>query len=78
VIVNYSTNINKTNNQLSPEIIEQLTVTYEFGNIGPVLGTGTKWLGVKAFMGSPPSPPDYLFSNGNTNVYKRVLSSVAK
>jgi hypothetical protein len=39
VMVNNSTNINKTNNNLSPQTNEyEKTMTYDIGNPGPVLG----------------------------------------
>ena len=44
MMVNNSTNINKTNNHLSPSLNEHKkgTTTYDVGNPGPWFGTGIR------------------------------------
>jgi len=44
-MVNNSTNVNKTNNKLSPQTIEQTkkTTTFGIGNPGPGLGQTQKY-----------------------------------
>ena len=45
MLISNSTNINKTNNHLSPQIINpKKTTTYEVGNPGPFLGQTQKYL----------------------------------
>ena len=64
LMVNNSTNINKTNNYLSPQLIEYKKITTdEVGNLGPCLGQVKKCGGVKSLIGLvtyiyniPPSP----------------------
>ena len=64
LMVNNSTNINKTNNHLSPQLIEYKKITTdEVGNLGPCLGQVKKCGGVKSLIGLvtyiyniPPSP----------------------
>jgi len=52
---NKSTNINKTNNHLSPQIIEQLkTTTYDVGNAGRGLGQARNLAGLNRSKGSQP------------------------
>jgi hypothetical protein len=47
-MVNNSSNINKTNNHLSPQIINpKKTTTYEVGNPGPFLGQTQKYLDLR-------------------------------
>jgi len=48
VIVNSFTDINKTNNNLSPEIIEHKKTTLDIGNAGPGW-----WLAQKYSRGKP-------------------------
>ena len=48
---NNSTNINKTNNDISPKIIEHRRPTYEVGNTGPLLGQGQTYGGFKLVNG---------------------------
>jgi hypothetical protein len=38
MMINNSTNINKMNNHLSPQLIEHKTTTYDVGNPSPDLG----------------------------------------
>ena len=60
MMVNNSTNINKTNNHLSPEHTKKRGITtYDIGNPDPGLGHTQKCGGVK------PSPLDNWISNGN-------------
>jgi hypothetical protein len=53
VIINYTTNINKTNNYLQPQIIEQKkkTKTYADGNTCPALDRHKNVAGLKYLMG---------------------------
>jgi hypothetical protein len=60
MIANNSTNINKTSNHLSPQIIEHEKgiTTSDMGNTGPDLVQAQTWL-----MGSQHSPPDNWISS---------------
>jgi hypothetical protein len=53
VMVNNFTNINKTNNHLSPQSIEhkKKTMIYDVGNPGPSLGQAQQCGGVKPLIG---------------------------
>ena len=57
-MVNNSTNINKTNNQLSPQTIERekKTMTLEIRNPDPGLGQEQKCDGMKLINGVPTFP----------------------
>ena len=53
-MVTNATNINKTNNYLSPELTEEKkTTVYDVGNPGPALGHAHKYVGVKLVNGIP-------------------------
>jgi hypothetical protein len=54
-MVNNSTNINKTNSHLSPQITEpkKKTTTYDVGYQGPGLGQAKKCDGAKPINGIP-------------------------
>jgi hypothetical protein len=53
-MVTNATNINKTNNYLSPEPTEEKkTTVYDVGNPGPALGHAHKYVGVKLVNGIP-------------------------
>jgi hypothetical protein len=71
-MVKNSTNINKTNNHISPQIIEHITNTtiYDAGNTGPGLGQANKYGRVKPVNGiSTIHPPlDNWISNGKTYI----------
>ena len=55
--VNNSTNINKTNNNLSPETIQHKEITtYGVENPCPVFGSAQMCGGIKPVMGSQPTP----------------------
>ena len=54
-MVNNSTDINKTNNHLSPQLIEHKNknMTYDIGNLSPYLGKAQKCGRVKLVNGIP-------------------------
>jgi hypothetical protein len=63
-------NINKTNNHISPQIIEHITNTtiYDAGNTGPGLGQANKYGRVKPVNGI-----STIHQNKNTRVRGKVL-----
>ena len=71
-MVNNTTNINKTNNHLSTNLIEhKKTVRYGIGKYWSCLGTGTKmWLEQTAQWDPNPPPLVYWISDGHSDIMK--------
>jgi hypothetical protein len=60
--VNNSTNINKTNSNLSPETIQHKeSTTYGAENPCPIIGSAQKCGGIKPVMGSQPLQRQYRY-----------------
>ena len=80
-MVNNSTNINKSNNHLSPQIVEhnkKKTMIYGIRNPVPGLGTDTKmWQGSIGLWDSNLSPFDNWIFNVNTDVNKQLKTYTA-